>query len=26
MVEWQREHGEPETDWWEIGRPRRGRG
>ncbi len=22
-VEWWREHGEPETDWWEVGRPRR---
>ena len=22
-VEWEREQGEPETDWWEVGRPRR---
>ncbi|MGH3025918.1 MAG: hypothetical protein ACRDLR_05695 [Gaiellaceae bacterium] len=22
-VEWTREHGEEETDWWEAGRPRR---
>ena len=22
-IEWQREEGEPETDWWELGRPRR---
>jgi integrase len=22
-LEWERECGEPETDWWEIGRPRR---
>lgn len=22
-VEWWREQGEPETDWWEVGRPRR---
>jgi hypothetical protein len=22
-IEWEREQGEPETDWWEVGRPRR---
>lgn len=22
-LEWEREEGEPETDWWEVGRPRR---
>jgi len=21
-LEWGREHGESETDWWEVGRPR----
>lgn len=25
-VEWSRETGEPETDWWEAGRPRSHRG
>jgi hypothetical protein len=23
MLEWEREQGEPETDWWEVGRTRR---
>jgi hypothetical protein len=23
LLEWEREQGEPETDWWEAGRPRR---
>jgi hypothetical protein len=23
MLEWSREQGEPETDWWEAGQPRR---
>jgi hypothetical protein len=23
MLEWSREEGEEETDWWELGRPRR---
>ena len=22
-LDWEREEGEPETDWWEVGRPRR---
>lgn len=22
-LEWEREQGEPEMDWWEVGRPRR---
>jgi hypothetical protein len=22
-LEWEREQGEPETDWWEVGRPHR---
>jgi hypothetical protein len=22
-LEWEREQGEPEIDWWEVGRPRR---
>jgi hypothetical protein len=31
ILEWKREEGEPETDWWEVGRPgfvreRQGRG
>ena len=25
-LEWDREHDEPETDWWELGRPRARRG
>ena len=25
-LDWWREHGEPETDWWEAGRPRRRNG
>ncbi len=24
-LEWNREHDEQDTDWWELGRPRRGR-
>jgi hypothetical protein len=23
LLEWEREQAEPETDWWEVGRPRR---
>jgi hypothetical protein len=23
LLEWERVQGEPETDWWEVGRPRR---
>ena len=22
-LEWEREQGEPDTDWWDVGRPRR---